>query len=321
MATALATLMSLPAETLAFERSPVMRLSRLEAALGPAAPRLWIKRDDLLPFGLGGNKVRKLQLLASEIARTGADTVVTCGAIQSNHARVTAAAGAVLGWRVVLVLSGEPPAVPLGNFRYDQLFGAELRIVRNRSEREGAMEDVAADARQCGRRPFVLPVGGSTPLGACGMARAVAELSQAGLRPDVLIHASSSAGTQAGLIAGCALLGLPSRVIGVSADEPAAALGGRVSDLIDRMAALLGARAGTLRGVHPVEVDDSQVGSGYGVPTSESEEAMTFLARTEGIVLDPVYTAKAFAGLLARLRAGAFRPDQTVLFWQTGGPQ
>lgn len=319
MATALSTLMSLPAVPLAMHPSPVDRLERLERVLGPDAPRLFIKRDDLLSFGLGGNKVRKLQMLAADVARAAADTVITCGAVQSNHARVTAATGAVLGWKVILVLSGAPPSVPTGNLKYDRLFGAEVRFVPTRDARAGAMQAAADESTAQGRRPYVIPVGASTPLGAAGVARAVAELPAAGLRPDVIVHASSSAGTQAGLVAGCSLFGLPTRVLGISADEPAPALVTQVGDLIERLAVLLGARRETLHGQRPVEVDDTQVGEGYGVPTAASREAATLLARSEGIVLDQVYTAKAMAGLLARVRAGAFRSNDQVLFWQTGG--
>ncbi len=258
-------------------------------------------------------------MIAGDIARVGADTVITCGAIQSNHARVTAAAGAALGWRVVLVLSGTPPDVPAGNLRHDYLFGADVRFVATSDAREAAMQTAADEAVGQGRRPYVIPVGASTPLGAIGMARGVIELSAAGIRPDVIIHASSSAGTQAGLTAGCSLLGLSARVVGVSADEPAQVLSGRVGDLLDRMAGVLGCRPDTLRGRWPIEVDDTEVGEGYGVATEASIEATTLLARTEGIVLDPVYTAKALAGLVAKVRAGAVRPDETVLFWHTGG--
>lgn len=319
MATALATLMSLPAVALAPHRTPVDRLHRLERALGPGCPRLLVKRDDLLSFALGGNKVRKLQMLAAEAQRTGADTLITCGAVQSNHARVTAATGAVLGWRVVLVLSGEPPDVVAGNLAHDQLFGAEVHIVADRAAREAGMAEAARRARGDGRRPFVIPLGGSTPIGAAGMARAVAELAADGIKPDVIVHASSSAGTQAGLVAGCALFGSRAKVLGISVDEPAADLRANVTALVERMAVLLGGRAETLLGPHPVDVDDSQVGGGYGDQTAASVEARTLVARTEGLILDRVYESKAMAGLLARVRAGAFTVDQTVLFWHTGG--
>ena len=319
MATALATLMSKPIVELVRHRSPVDRLSRLERALGPGCPQLLIKRDDLLTFALGGNKVRKLQALAAEARRSDADTLITCGAVQSNHARVTAATGAALGWHVVLVLNGARPDPPTGNLRLDQLFGADIRFVDRREDREATMDAAAGDARRDGRTPFVIPVGGSTPVGAMGMARGVAELGLDGVKPDVIIHASSSAGTQAGLIAGCTLFGSRARVVGVSADEPAAALAARVADLIDRMAVALGARPETLKGSHPIEVDDTQVGEGYGRVTPAAREAAALLARTEGIALDDVYTSKAMAGLIARVRAGAFAKDDTVLFWHTGG--
>jgi 1-aminocyclopropane-1-carboxylate deaminase/D-cysteine desulfhydrase-like pyridoxal-dependent ACC family enzyme len=319
MATALAALMALPAVELAPHRTPVDRLARLERALGPECPRLLIKRDDLLSFALGGNKVRKLQMLAAEAQRAGADTLITCGAVQSNHARVTAATGAVLGWRVVLVLSGDPPAQPTGNLARDIVFGADVRLIADRAARPAMMDEVADEMRRAGRRPFVIPLGGSTPIGAAGMARAIAELSADGIRPDVIVHASSSAGTQSGLTAGCALFGLKTRVLGISVDEPAETLCANVERLVSRMAAALGARAETWLGSHPIDVDDSQVGDGYGIATPASEEALTLVARTEGIILDRVYESKAMAGLIARVRDGRFTRDQTVLFWHTGG--
>ena len=319
MATALATLMSRPSVELVLHRSPVDRLTRLERALGPGSPRLLIKRDDLLGFGLGGNKVRKLQLIAAEAGRVGADTLITCGAVQSNHARVTAATGAALGWQVILVLNGARPDVPTGTLRHALHFGADVRFVASRDDREAAMAEAADAARLAGRTPFVIPVGGSTPIGAMGMARAVAELSADGLKPDVIVHASSSGGTQAGLVAGCALFGVKTRVLGVSADEPAPVLVAVVEDLIGRMATVLGGRPETLLGPHGVQVDDRQAGPGYGIPTDASREASILIARTEGIVLDDVYTSKAMAGLIAQVRSGEFTSDQTILFWHTGG--
>lgn len=319
MATALATLMSRSSVELARHRTPVDRLVRLEHTLGPDCPKLFVKRDDLLSFALGGNKVRKLQMIAADVQRAGGDTLITCGAVQSNHARVTAATGAVLGWRVILVLNGRRPDPPVGNVRHDLLFGAEILFVDRREDREGAMIDAAADARRAGHTPCVIPLGGSTPTGAMGMARAIAELGLDGVKPDVIVHASSSAGTQAGLTVGCALFGSRARVIGISADESAAVLSAHVEDLVGDVAAALGGRAGTMLDSHPIEVDDTQVGAGYGVPTAASIEAATLVARTEGLVLDDVYESKAMAGLIARVRNGLFTKDQTVLFWHTGG--
>jgi D-cysteine desulfhydrase len=181
------------------------------------------------------------------------------------------------------------------------------------------MAAAAEDVRAQNGRPFVIPVGASVPTGAMAIARAVAELGAASVRPDVIVHASSSGGTQAGLIAGCALLGLPARVLGVSADEPAADLARRVGGLLEGVAGALGARPATVGADREMAIDDTQVGEGYGVPTAASADARTLVARREGIVLDPVYTAKAMAGLVARIRAGAFSEDQTSLFWHTGG--
>jgi len=319
MATALATMMAMPGVPLVRHATPVDELARLRDALGPGCPRLLVKRDDLLSFGLGGNKVRKMQTVAAEALAAGADTLITAGGLQSNHCRVTAATGAALGLRVVLVLNGEAPAAPTANTRLDRLFGAEIRFVSSRDDRNPAMERTAAELRAAGRRPFVVPIGASTPTGALGFARGVVELSEAGIRPDAIVHASSSGGTQAGLVAGCALVGLASRVVGVSADESRASLAAIVGRLLDGIADRLGARPASVGADRPVEVDDGQVGGGYGVPTSASIEALELLARREGILLDPVYTAKAAAGLIARVRAGEFDRGQTVLFWHTGG--
>jgi 1-aminocyclopropane-1-carboxylate deaminase/D-cysteine desulfhydrase-like pyridoxal-dependent ACC family enzyme len=319
MATALAAMMATPAVELASAPTPIDEMKRLAAALGPASPRLFIKRDDLLSFGCGGNKVRKLQTIAAEAKAQGADALITCGGVQSNHARVTAAAGAVLGMKVVLVVNGTEQSKPTANARLDRLFGAEIRHVPSRDDRAPAMERAASELRTTGHRPFIVPLGASTATGALGFARGVAELSASGVKPDVILHSSSSGGTQAGLIAGCALLGVRARVIGISADESSESLGGIVSGLLDAMAGRLGAKRETIDGGHPIEIDDSQVGEGYGIPTIASMEALELVARREGVLLDPVYTAKAMAGLIARVRVGAFKPDATVLFWHTGG--
>jgi len=312
-------MMAIPVVPLAPHATPVDELVRLRAALGAAAPRILMKRDDLLSFGFGGNKVRKLQAVAAEARAAGADVLITAGGLQSNHCRVTAAAGAALGFDVVLVLNGEPPEHSTANTRLDRLFGADIRYVPTREARNETMARVAEELRAAGRRPFVVPIGASTPTGALGFARGVVELVSAGVRPDVIVHASSSGGTQAGLIAGSALVGLGARVIGISADEPEASLRETVGTLLEGIAAKLGASRASVGLERPIEVDDRCVGGGYGVPTAASTEALELVARREGILLDPVYTAKAAAGLLARVRSGAFGPDDTVLFWHTGG--
>lgn len=320
MATALSALMSLPAVTLAPHPTPVDELTRLAAAIGGSgSPRLLMKRDDLLSFGFGGNKVRKLQTVIAEARASGADALITCGGVQSNHARATAAAGAALGMPVTLILNGAAPKPLTANAKLDALFGADVRFVATREERAPAMAAVADELRANGQHPFAIPLGASTATGAMGFARGVAELVASGVKPDVIIHSSSSGGTQAGLIAGCALFGLQARIIGVSADEPSASLARTVATLVDEIAQRFGAKSETVGANRPVDVDDSEVGAGYGIPTEASTEALELAARREGVILDPVYTAKAMASLIKRVRAGAFSSNSTVLFWHTGG--
>ncbi|MDQ3070178.1 MAG: pyridoxal-phosphate dependent enzyme [Acidobacteriota bacterium] len=299
----------------ATQPTPVEELTRLRAALG-GGPRLMIKRDDALPFAMGGNKVRKLRLLVRRALDDGADTLITMGGLQSNHARVTAAMAAATGLRSILVLNGEAQAVPTGNARLQQMFGAEIVYVDTREAREPAMHEAAAALTRRGGRPFIVPLGGSTPEGALGYAHAFAELMDQIDPPDVIVHSTSSGGTQAGLAAGAALFGVPTRIIGVSADDPAGAIMDVVRGLVPQIGARLGADA---LSHDAVEADDTFVGGGYGVPTPSSTEALTLAARSEGLLLDPVYTAKAMAGLVARVRAGGFRSTDTVLFWHTGG--
>ena len=320
MSTAFTRLTSLPAAGLIHQPTPVEPLDRLRAALGPSCPRLFVKRDDLLSFAMGGNKVRKMDVIVAEALAAGADTLITCGGPQSNHARVTAAAGAALGLDVHLVVNAAAPPPDTGNVRLDRLFGATMHVVSSREARAPAMEDLAARLAREGRKPFVVPLGASTPSGALGLARIAVELVNPGLpRPDVIVHASSSGGTQAGLIAGCAVVGLRARIVGVSADEPAAALAGVIGTLIAGIADRLGVRPETAGASAPIEVDDGFVGAGYGVPTPASSDAQALVARHEGVVLDPVYTAKAMSCLIARVRAGAFPPQHTVLFLHSGG--
>jgi D-cysteine desulfhydrase family pyridoxal phosphate-dependent enzyme len=278
-----------------------------------------MKRDDLLSFGMGGNKVRKLQTVLAEAIASGADTLITCGGLQSNHCRATAAAGAALGLRVILVVNGTQQYQATGNALLDQLFGAEVRYTSSREERAATMEAAAKEMTTEGRRPYVIPLGASTALGAAGFALGVQELLTSGLRPDAIVHASSSGGTQAGLIAGCALYGLKARVIGISADEPSASLASTIRGIVESLGERLGGSRTSLGVDRVVEVDDGFVGEGYGVPTEGSREALTKVARHEGIVLDPVYTAKAMAGLIERIRRGNFSGTETILFWHTGG--
>jgi D-cysteine desulfhydrase family pyridoxal phosphate-dependent enzyme len=308
---------SLPAVPLAPFPSPIQELPRLRAALG-GGPRLLVKRDDAIAFAFGGNKVRKLALVAADALAGGADTLVTCGGIQSNHARVTACTAARLGLRCVLVVNGERPSRLTGNALLDALAGADVRYVSRRDDRAAAMDEAAGEVRRKGGRPYVIPLGASTPLGAAAFVDALTEMLAQIAAPDVIVHASSSGGTQAGLVAGCALAGVATRVIGISADDPAPALKDQVRLLISGLPPLLDVTSESLASAR-IEVDDGWVGGGYGVPTAESTDAIDLVARSEGLFLDPTYTAKAMAALIGRVRSRQFDDHQTVLFWHTGG--
>jgi 1-aminocyclopropane-1-carboxylate deaminase/D-cysteine desulfhydrase-like pyridoxal-dependent ACC family enzyme len=296
---------------------PVEELARLRDGTGTAA-RLLVKRDDGIAFAWGGNKVRKLEMVAAAALAEDADTLVTTGGLQSNHARVTAAFAARLGMRCHLVLNGDPPSQPRANALLDRLFGAEIEYVADRTARTAAVDAAVQRLRGEGRRPYAIPLGASTPLGAAAFAKAVFELLEQAPAPTAIVHSTSSAGTQSGLIAGCVLAGVDTRVIGVSADDPAGAIVQAVRTNLAGIEELLRLPAGALAHAR-IEVDDSQVGDGYGIPTPASAHALATLARLEALILDPVYTAKAMAGLLEYCRRGVFGIDDTVIFWHTGG--
>ena len=327
-----AALARFPLLPLVHAPTPIEPLSRLREALG-GGPRLVVKRDDAIAFGFGGNKVRKLAFVAARAQADGADTLITAGGVQSNHARATAAAAAKLGMRAVLVANGARPERPTANALLDRLLGAEVVYVGARDERAPKMNEIAERLRGEGRRPFTIPIGASTPLGALGYARALLELLDQIPPPDAIVHSTSSGGTQAGLVAGCRLLGLPTRVIGVSADEPSAVLQPQIAALVSGIGELLDGDpervALHVAGVSPpfqgghggtaIEVDDRFVGDGYGIPTDASREAIDLAARREAIFLDPTYTGKAMACLIAHVRQQTFADNQVVLFWHTGG--
>jgi len=311
---ALERLGQLPRLPLALAPTPVEDLDRLRQALGTGAPLL-VKRDDAIPLGFGGNKVRKLHVVAAQALAEGADTLITTGGVQSNHARATAAVAARLGLGCVLVANGSPQARPTANALLDRLLGAEVRYVTAREDRAPAMQEAAAELRATGRKPFVIPLGASTAHGAASYALAVGELLQQTAAPDTIVLSSSSGGTHAGILAGCALHGLTTKVIGISADDPAPAIAGEIRRILQDLGNLLGMPS-MFASVN-IEIDDSFVGGGYGVATAQSTEAIELCARREALFLDPTYTAKAMAGLMARARAGAL--NGTTLFWHTGG--
>jgi 1-aminocyclopropane-1-carboxylate deaminase/D-cysteine desulfhydrase-like pyridoxal-dependent ACC family enzyme len=311
---ALDSIASIP---LAPQATPVEELERLRRVLDMDA-RLLVKRDDAIAFAFGGNKVRKLRYVAAAARDAGADTLITTGGVQSNHARVTAAVAARLGMRCILVANGAAPARPTANALLDRLLGAEIIYVASREDRGPAMEEAARTVRRSGGAPCVIPLGASTPLGAAAFVAAVAELAAQIDPPDVIVHATSSGGTQAGLVAGCALAGWSTHIIGISADESSSSLTAQIRGLFPGLAELLHVEPRRLH-AYDVEVDDRFVGEGYGIPTAASREAIDLTARNEALFLDPTYTAKAMAGLIARARAREFPTGTTVLFWHTGG--
>lgn len=317
-APALARLHEIPALDLLSGPTPLHGMPRLAERLG-SAPDLLVKRDDVIPFGFGGNKVRKMAIVAARAIAEGADTLLTVGGVQSNHARVTAATAARLGLGCVLVANGSKPDRLTANALLNALLGADVRYVASREDRAPTMAALAEDLRRSGRHPYEVPLGASTPLGALGFVRAVGEMVGQGIVPDVIVHSTSSGGTQAGLAAGCVIHELPTRVIGISADEPSGVIVAQVTSIIEGIGDLLGVDGRALAAARPVEADDSYVGAGYGAATAASREAAELLARTEGLFVDQTYTAKAAAGLIGLLRSGALSEARTVLFWHTGG--
>jgi len=298
--------------------TPIEPLPRLSSRLG--GPNLWVKRDDLTGLAGGGNKARKLEFLIAEALAKGADTLVTCGAVQSNHARQTAAAAAKSGLRCTLVLRGREPHESQGNLLLDRLLGAEIVWAEDRPADE-RLGEVAEELRSRGRRPYVVPYGGSNPVGACGYVAAMEELldqsARQGISFDRIVFPSSSGGTQAGLAVAARTLGYPGEILGVSVDLGAPALQEKLAPLATATAELLGLPEAFL----PSDflVDDGYVGAGYGVLGDLERDAIRLAAETEGLLLDPVYTGRAFGGLLDLIRQGAFDPGERLLFWHTGG--
>lgn len=319
-----------PRLSLATLPTPLDDATRLREALGGAArcPRILIKRDDLTTLGLGGNKARKLEYLVADAKTQGATTLITTGAVQSNHARMTAAAACVAGMRCVLVLTStvEQPAVA-GNLLLDKLYGAQIRLVPSLDPMfavgidEPVVAEVVAEEQAAGRTPYVIPVGGSSGIGVfgyvSGSAELVDQLRAAGVTPRRLYYASGSRGTQAGLTLGAKLCEAPYRVCGI-------AVSGGEPEKIERAKRIANEAATRLGMPERLEFSDlftnqHFIGEGYGIPTRAALEAIRLVAMTEAIVLDPCYTSKAMAGMIDDIRSGEVTPSETVVFLHTGG--
>ncbi|MGF6127340.1 L-cysteate sulfo-lyase [Pseudomonas frederiksbergensis] len=309
--------------------TPIQRAERLEQQLDLRAQgvRLFLKRDDHMLIGGGGNKLRKLEFHLGAALQDGVDTVITVGGIQSNHARLTAAVCARLGIACELFLTRSVPKSEVdyelnGNVLLDQLFGAELNVLAKGTDPLAIAEARATHLRQSGRKVLVIPTGGSTPLGSLGYARCAAEIAQqeaeAGVQFTQVIVPNGSAGTHAGLAAGFELLGRGAATVqswSVLSDRDTSAA--RTLQLTREVLALLGSP--TDLQAQAIDVDGGQLGEGYGLPTQAMLEAVRLMARCEGLLVDPVYSGKAFAGLVANLRQGRYRAGDNVLFVMTGG--
>lgn len=301
--------------TFAHLPTPIEALPRLSAHLG--GPRLFVKRDDLTGLAFGGNKTRKLEFLVAEALEQGAKMLITGGAVQSNHCRQTAAAAAKFGLDCMLVLSGARPDRPSANLLLDHLFDADVVWVDDREEREAKLAEIHETARAAGRRPYLVPYGGSSPTGALGYAFAVQESLEQDLRADWMLFASSSGGTQAGLVLGQRAFGYQGRVLGISIDEPEAVLRVRVAEIASAASERLGERIAFDPAA--VLVNAGYCAAGYGVLGPAEKEAVELFAEYEGLLLDPVYTGRAAAGMIDLIRKGFFRKDETILLWHTGG--
>lgn len=289
-------------------------LPRLSRALG--GPELWIKRDDNTGLALGGNKARKLEYLLYDAVHGGYTDVITVGGIQSNHARMTAAAAASLGLRCHLVLRGSQRERQ-GNLFLDHLFGARVHLLHPGEDREACMESLAAQLRQQGRRPYCIGVGGSNSLGSLGYVAAVQELHGQMEAPDMFSHtvvAVGSGGTYAGLWVGQTALHWSTHLQGIAVDQE------EFEPIIREIAEDSAERFGTpLPNDETLHVDYGHIGEGYAKPSQAGMEAIHLFAQHEGILLDPVYTGKAAAGLIFMIRSGLLQQGQRVLFWHTGG--
>ena len=309
---------NLPRFPLLDGRSPFQPLPRFSAALGDDA-EIWVKREDLLPIAFGGNKLRNLEFLIGAALAEGADALVTSGRRWSNHCRLTAAAGARAGLDVHLVLTGPPLDSPGPNQRLDELLGATVHVTTTaeRADREALVAAVTDDLRTAGRRPYVIAVGGSGAVGGVGQVLAGLELAdqarERGVSPSAVVLPSATGGTQAGLLVGLELAGLRARVVGVTVAATATELRPAVQILVRDLGSLTGCvvDAGSL------EFDEGERGAGYGIATTEAHDATRLLARSEGIVVDPIYTAKALAGLIRGVRERSLSGQ--IVFWHAGG--
>jgi len=311
----------LPRFSLAEFPTPVHHLKALSQAWN--GPDIFMKRDDLTSLGLGGNKTRKLEFLVGQALAEGCDTLVTAGGIQSNHCRLTAAAARRAGLNCHLVLNGNEPAIPNGNLLLDRLFKAEIHYC-NRPQRDERLIQVGQELTDQGKTPYLIPVGGSNAVGAVGYVHAMeelaAQLNAMDATPDAVVFATSSGGTQAGLALGAKLTGFKGKILGISIDQTKTGNTPFPPILADitNTAAL---RLETKIRMRPDDfhLNCDYLGAGYAMPGDLEFNAIRDLAEHEGILLGPVYTARAMGGLADLIKKKIFTKNQSVLFWHTGG--
>ena len=309
---------------LAHRNTPLEFMPRLSKHLG--GPRLYVKRDDCTGLASGGNKTRKLEFLMAQALELNADTVITQGAVQSNHARQTAAAAAKLGLKCELlfenrIIDPDSDYLESGNAFLDHLYDANTRDYRGGTDMNAAMEEVADEVRDRGGVPYVIPGGGSNEVGALGYVSCALEiLTQANeqqLKIDHVVHATGSAGTQAGLVAGFQACNSNIPVLGIGVNAPRDIQEERVFQLAKKTAAYIGAEGVVAR--EDIVANCDYIGNGYGIPTDSMKEALLLLARQEGLLLDPVYSGKGMAGMIDLIRKGYFSADDNIVFVHTGG--
>ncbi|HCK81516.1 MAG TPA: D-cysteine desulfhydrase family protein [Candidatus Competibacter sp.] len=310
---------NLPKKSLGFFPTPLVELARLGKLLG--GPQLFMKRDDLSGLALGGNKTRKLEYLFGDALAQGCDAVITAGASQSNHCRQTAAAAAYSGVECHLVLGGEEPDQPQGNLLLDKLLGCHVHWAGNRRKGED-IPQIADRLKASGKKPYIVPYGGSNELGAIAFVAALEELEpQAKSEPfSHIVFASSSGGTQAGLMVGKKLLNKNFQLIGIDIDKDETEgipLSQHIVALANRTAAKIGLSDDFIE--QDLILNSGYVGEGYGIVGDVENEALSLVAQAEGILLDPVYTGRAMGGLIDLIRTGAIDKKAKVLFWHTGG--
>jgi D-cysteine desulfhydrase family pyridoxal phosphate-dependent enzyme len=315
---------NLPRLLFAHLPTPVEPLANLSAYL--KGPALWIKRDDQTGLAFGGNKTRKLEFLVAEAVAHGAKTLVTGGAVQSNHCRQTAATACRFGLDCVLVLGHSESSLHTdkynGNLLLDRLLGAEI-VWTTRDNRDQSLKETFEHLWQQGRRPYLIPYGGSNATGALGYAQAIQELitqlsNDTNIpMPNTIVFASSSGGTQAGLVAGKLIYKFPTQILGISIDEEEDILQRRVAKLVSEVCDLLGEKFSPAP--ESILVNSDYLGAGYGVMGEAEKEAIQLFARKEAIILDPVYTGRAAAGLIDLISKRYFDNSENILFWHTGG--